>query len=80
MIKMSSNSELTMLQAEWDARMHACVQASMSRQHSHTNRNMETRPATCIVDKRQSLLTQPKRVLSKECVQGNTKRSDVSTG
>lgn len=76
MIKMSSNRELTVLQAEWDARVHAC----MNTQHSHTNRNMETRPATCIIHKTESLLTQPKQVISKEFVKGNTKLSDVSTG
>lgn len=76
MIKISSNSELTVLQAEWDACMHAC----MNTQHSYTNRNMATCAAICIIYKTESLFTQPKQVISMEFVKGNTKLSDMSTG
>lgn len=73
--KMSSNSELTVLQAEWDACMHASMNTTFihKQEHGDTSSNMHH-------IKTESLLTQPKQVISKEFVEGNTKLSDMSTG
>lgn len=84
MIKMSGNIEPTVLQAEWDARMHACMQAGTTfihkQEHGDTSSSMHHIQGWTSAHTAEASEIQGKKKCERFFVGKNTKLSDVSTG